>query len=149
MKSSKPIYPKKKKTPFIHRFKATYCAQNREVTLLAFRLNGSKKVSIIYSTEKSVFAKTLRRHWFQRTYIEQFFKLLKHVLKIQEARVKTKNEFHIKLLRFAFVAFHAQKLVKFIRKTFKQFDKFGFITIQRTLIRDEDFFYILQSFLVL
>lgn len=141
--------PKKEKTAFIYRFRATYCAQNRQVTLLAFRLNGSKKVSIIYSTEKSIFAKTLRRHWFQRTYIEQFYKLLKHVLKIQEARVKTKNEFHTKLLRFAFVAFHAQKLVKFIRSTFKQFDKFGFISIQRTLFKDESFFYLLQSFLIL
>jgi hypothetical protein len=140
--------PKKEKTAFIYRFKATYCAQNREVTLLAFRLNGSKKVSIIYATEKSIFAKTLRRHWFQRTYIEQFFKLLKHVLKIQEARVKTKNEFHIKLLRFAFVAFHAQKLVKFIRKAFKRFDKAGFISIQRTLAKDEDCFYLLQTFLI-
>ena len=140
--------PKKEKTAFIYRFKATYCAQNREVTLLAFRLNGSKKVSIIYSTEKFIFAKTLRRHWFQRTYIEQFFKLLKHVLRIQEARVKTKNEFHIKLLRFAFVAFHAQKLVKFIRKHFKRFDKCGFISIQRTLAKDEDLFYLLQSFLI-
>lgn len=140
--------PKNEKTAFIYRFKATYCAQNREVTLLAFRLNGSKKVSIVYSTEKSIFAKTLRRHWFQRTYIEQFFKLLKHVLKIQEARVKTKNDFHIKLLRFAFVAFHAQKLVEFIRKHFKRFDKSGFISIQRTLAKDDDLFYLLQSFLI-
>jgi hypothetical protein len=140
---------KKEKTPFICRFRATYCAQKREVTLLAFRLNGSKKVSIIYSTEKSIFAKTLRRHWFQRTYIEQFFKILKHVFKIQNARVKTKNEFHTKLLRFAFMAFHAQKLVIFIRSHFRQFDKFGFITIQRMLIRDQIFFDLLQSFLVL
>jgi hypothetical protein len=140
---------KKEKTPFIYRFRATYCAQKREVTLLAFRLNGSKKVSIIYSSEKSIFAKTLRRHWFQRTYIEQFFKILKHVFKIQDARVKTKNEFHAKLLRFAFMAFHAQKLIKFIRRKFKQFDKFGFITIQRILIRDETFFDLLQTFLVI
>jgi hypothetical protein len=140
--------PKKEKTPFTYRFRATYCAQMREVTLLAFRLNGSKKVSIIYSTEKSIFAKTLRRHWFQRTYIEQFFKLLKHVLKIQEPRVKTKNEFHLKLLRFAFIAFHTQKLIKFIRRKFKPFEKFGFITIQRLLIKDDRFFGLLQSFLI-
>lgn len=143
------LLPKKEKTPFTYRFRATYCAQNREVTLLAFRLNGSKKVSIIYSTEKSIFAKTLRRHWFHRTYIEQFFKLLKHVLKIQEPRVKTKNEFHVKLLRFAFIAFHAQKLIKFIRSQFKPFDKFGFITIQRRLIKDQGFFDLLQSFLII
>jgi Transposase DDE domain len=140
---------KKEKTPFIYRFKANYCAQKREVTLLAFRLNGSKKVSIIYSTEKSIFAKTLRRHWFQRTYIEQFFKILKHVFKIQDARVKTKDAFHTKLLRFAFMAFHAQKLIKFIRSKFNQFDKFGFVTIQRLLCRDQTFFDLLQSFLVI
>jgi hypothetical protein len=139
--------PKKERTPFTYRFRATYCAQNREVTLLAFRLNGSKKVSIIYSTEKSIFAKTLRRHWFQRTYIEQFFKLLKHVLKIQDARVKTKSEFHLKLLRFAFIAFHAQKLIKFIRCRCKHFDKLGFISIQRLLRDDKDLNNLLQSFL--
>ena len=76
------VHEKTKNTPFTYRFKAHYCAQKREVTLLAFRLKGSKKVSIIYTTDKNIFAKTLRRHWFQRTYIEQFFKLLKHVLQI-------------------------------------------------------------------
>ena len=67
------------------RFRAFYDSQNREVVLLAFRLNGSKKVSIIYATDKNIKGKTLRRHWFQRTYIEQFFKLLKHYLLIQKS----------------------------------------------------------------
>ncbi|TAF31269.1 MAG: hypothetical protein EAZ67_13125 [Cytophagales bacterium] len=39
--------------------------------MLAFRLNGSNKVSVIYSTSQTIFAKTLRRHWFQRTYIDR------------------------------------------------------------------------------
>ena len=40
--------PVQERTPFTYRFRAHYCSQNREVTFLAFRLNGSKKVSIIY-----------------------------------------------------------------------------------------------------
>lgn len=135
------------KTPFVYRFRAHYCSQNREVTLLAFRLNGSKKVSVIYTTDKNIFAKTLRRHWFQRTYIEQFFKLLKHVLKIQEARTKTKNDFEGKLWRFAFIALHAQRVVRFLRKRVKNFDKYGFISIQRILNDDPDISDLLQEFL--
>ena len=53
--------PKDKKTAFTYRFRAHYLAQNREVTLLVFRLNGSKKVSVIYCTDKNIFAKTLRK----------------------------------------------------------------------------------------
>jgi hypothetical protein len=94
--------PDAQKTAFVLRVRATYCAQNQAVTLLAFRLNGSGKVSIIYSTAKNIFAKTLRRHWFQRTYIEQFFKMLKHVLQISEARVRTKADFEGKLVSLLF-----------------------------------------------
>jgi hypothetical protein len=36
--------------------------------------------------------------------IEQFFKTLKHVLKISEPRTKTKDEFENKFLKFAFLA---------------------------------------------
>ena len=140
-------HQKTQQTPFICRFKAHYCSQNREVTLLAFRLNGSKKVSIIYTTDKNIFAKTLRRHWFQRTYIEQFFKLLKHVLKIQEARTRTKNDFEDKLWRFAFIALNAQKIVRFVRKRIKKFDKNGFITMQRILNDDPDISDLLQELL--
>jgi hypothetical protein len=137
--------PNTEKTVFNWRFRAKYLSKNEEVTFLAFRLNGSKKVSIIFSPDKNIFAKTLRRHWFQRTYIEQFFKLLKHVLLIQEARVTNKEDFEIKLLRFAFVGWHAQKLVKYVRRQLKDFAKKGFITIQRILSSDEDTLDILQT----
>lgn len=136
---------KKDRKAFTYRFKAFYCSQKREVTLLAFRLNGSKKVSIIYSTSKNIFAKTLRRHWFQRTYIEQFFKLLKHVLKIQEARVKTKQAFNTKLCRFAFVALHAQKLLKYLRTKNKECQKYGLISIQRWLVKEKQMDDLLQK----
>jgi hypothetical protein len=140
---------KKDKKPFVYRFRAVYCSQKREVTLLAFRLKGSKKVSIIYCTDKNIFAKTLRRHWFQRTYIEQFFKLLKHVFKIQNTRVSSKQEFDTKLHRFAFIAFHAQKLIKFLRKYIKTFKKYGFITIQRILVKEKEIDDLLQKILSL
>lgn len=108
--------PEEQKTGFVLRQRANYCAQKQEVTLLAFRLNGSQKVSVIYSTDKNIFAKTLRRHWFQRTYIKQFFKTLKHALRISQARVRTKEDFECKLLHFAFLGLQAQKLVRFLRK---------------------------------
>jgi hypothetical protein len=137
--------PNDKKTPFVHRFRAQYVAQQREVTFLAFRLNGSKKVSVIYTDDRNIFAKTLRRHWFARTYIEQFFKLLKHVLKIQEARTTNKEDFENKLLKMAFMACHAQKLVKYLRGKISQFAKKGFIAIQRILCSDIDFLNLLHE----
>ncbi|MDZ7898964.1 MAG: hypothetical protein U5N85_13200 [Arcicella sp.] len=140
--------PDAQKTRFTWRFRAKYLSKNQEVTFLAFRLNGSKKVSIIFSPDKNIFSKTLRRHWFQRTYIEQFFKLLKHVLLIQEARVTNKEDFEIKLLRFAFVAWHAQKLVKYIRRHIKEFEKKGFIALQRILCSEKEILDLLQELVV-
>ncbi|WP_157558275.1 hypothetical protein [Microscilla marina] len=146
--ASQKMLPEEDKTTFKRRISAYYCSKKQAVTLLFFRLNGSKKVSVIYSTSKHIFAKTLRRHWFQRTYIEQFFKLLKHVLQIGEARTKDKKGFEFKLYRFSYVALHAQKLVKWIRKQMKGFNKKGFITIQRTLNSDPDILDLLQEKLI-
>lgn len=143
------LLAKKDRKPFFCRFSAVYCSQKRQVTLLAFRLNGSKKVSIIYSTDKSIYAKTLRRHWFQRTYIEQFFKLLKHVFRIQDARVKTKEAFNTKLYRFAFVALHAQKLIKFLRAKIKGFKKYGFMTIRKILLKEGEIDDLLQKIITI
>ena len=133
------------KTPFVHRFKASYVSQNKEVTFLAFRLNGSKKISVIYCPNKNIFAKTLRRHWFNRTYIEQFFKWLKHVLKIQEARTKNRQEFENKLWKFAFMAWHGQKLIRYLRSQIKELTKKSFISLQRMLCSDADFLDLLHK----
>lgn len=137
--------PDEEKTPFYQRIRANYCSKKEDVTLLIFRLNGSKKVTVIYTTNKYVFAKTLRRHWFQRTYIEQFFKILKHVLKIGEARTRQKKDFEIKLLRFAFIAVHVQQIVRFLRKKIPEFKGKGFIAIQRLLNSYPEFLDLLQS----
>jgi hypothetical protein len=133
------------KTAFVKRVRAKYLSQDKEVTLLFFRLNGSGKVSVIYSTDKNIFAKTLRRHWFERTYIEQFFKLLKHVLKIEQARTRSRADFEIKLFRFAFMAWHAQRIVSFIRKKMKGFADKGLIEVQRIPCSDHDFLDLLQK----
>jgi hypothetical protein len=58
---------KEEKTPFNLRIKVFYQCQKREVIFLFFRLNGSNKVSVIYTPNLTIFAKTLRRHWFNRT----------------------------------------------------------------------------------
>jgi hypothetical protein len=144
--------PEVKKEAFIYRFKGYYRSKKVSVILLAFRLNSSKKVSIIYTTSKNEKAKILRRLWFfprfrdrQRTYIEQFFKTLKHVLKIQESRTKDKNTFSFKFLRFAFIAIHVQQLVRCIRKKMKAWGKKGFISIQRIIRKEDDFHDLLQS----
>jgi hypothetical protein len=107
-----------KTEPFTWRVRATYESQNKEVLLLFFRLNGSNKVSVIYSTNLNIPSKTMRRHWFDRTYIEQFFKLLKHSMKIQNTRTNTKEKFTMKLYQFMFVGFYIQKFTRFIRKRF-------------------------------
>lgn len=133
------------KTPFNLRVKAFYQCQKREVVFLFFRLNGSKNVSVIYTTNLTIFAKTLRRHWFNRTYIEQFFKTLKHVLKISEPRTKTKEEFENKLLQFVFLAVEVQKIVRFIRKKCKQFKQKGFISLQRILCSNQEILDLLQN----
>ena len=138
---------KNEKTAFCLRIKANYCSQNnKKVVLLIFRLNHSNKVTIIYTTQLEVKAKTLRKHWFARTYIEQFFKILKHVLKIQQTITKTKQAFEIKLLRFFFVALHVQRLIKTIRKTVKCFEKKGFIALQRILNNEEIITDLLQKY---
>ena len=122
------------KTAFLIRKRCFYKALGKEVTFLFFRLKDSKKVSIIYCNDKNISAKSLRRHWFQRTQIEQFFRLLKHTLKIAEAKTKNKNEFEIKLFRFAFIGLQAQLFTRFVRKRIKQCRKLGFEQIRRCII---------------
>jgi hypothetical protein len=122
--------PDTEKTAFTLRFRAGYKSQNRELTFLAFRLKGSNKISVIYTTDKNIKGKTLRRHWFQRTYIEQFFRLLKHTMCIQLSITTTKHAFEVKVLRFAFVGLHMQLIVKTVRKATKAFRKKGIGTLR-------------------
>lgn len=120
--------------PFTWRIQATIHSLGRKVILLFFRLKNSKKVSVCFCTDINAKEKTIRRHWFQRTYIEQFFKILKHVLQIQEARTNTKHKFDFKLFRFSFIAIHVQELSKIVKKKMKLSNmSWGFKNIQRML----------------
>jgi hypothetical protein len=141
------LYPDKKheKGHFNMRITGFYESQNIAVTLLAFRLNGSNTVSVIYTPNKTIMAKTLRRHWFQRTYIEQFFKLLKHVMCIQQAITPTKHLFEFKLLRFAFVALHLQKLLRAARKKYPDLIHKGIGYFKIILQSDKDILDSLQA----
>jgi hypothetical protein len=68
-----------------------------EVVLLFFQLNTSTKISVIVTDQLDIFAKTLRRRWFQRTYIEQFFRFSKHTLNIQSTKSTNASEFDRKV----------------------------------------------------
>jgi hypothetical protein len=139
------VHKKSSDEPFTMRVSATLCAHNQEVTLLFFRLNGSKKISVIYTSDKNIFSKTLRRHWFNRTQIEQFFKLLKHTLKIQEARTHHVNCFFCKICFFSIIAVYFQRIIKELRRK-KLFNREqGAITLQRILVDDIDFKDLLQT----
>jgi len=78
---------------FYLRVKAFYRAKNKDVVLLIFRLKDSNKISVIYSTNLNIKAKTLRHHWFQRTLIEQFFRFSKHTLQFAQSHSKNAEEF--------------------------------------------------------
>jgi hypothetical protein len=132
------------KNAFTMRFTGFYESQNTTVTLLAFRLNDSNTVSVIYTPNKTIMKKTLRRHWFQRTYIEQFFKLLKHVMCIQQSITPNKHLFEVKLLRFAFVALHLQKLIRAARKKYPALMQKGIGYFKTFLQSDEAILAILQ-----
>jgi hypothetical protein len=144
-KESQKHLREEEKTAFALRKKGYYQSQKRIVTLLFFRFNGSEKVSIIYTTSQTIFAKTLRRHWFNRTYIEQFFKTLKHVLKISEARTRNKEGLENKILQFAFLAIEVQKIIKFLRRKFSLFKGKGFISLQRILCSEQEIISLLQK----
>lgn len=121
--------------PYTWRICGEYKSQGKKVVLLFFRLNKSKKISVIYSTDIHIFAKTLRRHWFNRTCIEQFFKLLKHSMKIQNTIVRSKESFEKKLSIFMFVGLYLQLFTGYVRK---QFDfglnrKIGLEAIKRNI----------------
>lgn len=101
---------------FTLRIRAHYDAMKEDVTILAFRLQNSKKITAIYTPNKNIFAKTLRRHWFARTQIEQFFKLVKHYMHIEQTRPRNNHDFVYKLLRFAFIGLQIQQFIRILRR---------------------------------
>jgi hypothetical protein len=126
---------KKPDKAFTWRIKVFYESLGIEVTLLIFRLNRSKKVSVIYSPDLKIKAKTLRRRWFQRTHIEQFFRLMKHSLKIQDSKSENQGDF---LKKFALIGIKAMSWMQvrdMIRKKTKD-KKITYVEICRFIKRE-------------
>jgi hypothetical protein len=129
--------PQNQQKTFTWRIKAHYKSLGIEVLLLFFRYNQSDKVSVIYcpvSHSPNLFAKSMRHHWFDRTQIEQFFRIVKHILKIQEAKSQNKIEMDIKVGRFFGLALLGQFLVLYLRKKILSFKKLGLKQIIKHII---------------
>lgn len=129
----KKDYPDAKQS-FTWRIRVSYRCVDKEVTLLIFRLNGSKKVSVIFSTNLDIKAKTMRRHWFERTKIELLFRMIKNDFKIQQITVRNRIGF-LKKLAFALVkSVYMQLFTQKVKKMDPQFQRLGFAGIRQQLI---------------
>lgn len=114
---------------YTERIKVKYKALDKDVVLFIFRYKDSKKVSVIYSTNLEIKGKTLRHHWFQRTYIEQFFRFSKHTLKIAQSTYDNINDFVRKIcLNFMKTIFCLIVRNQF-RKNYRYFKDWTFGTI--------------------
>lgn len=108
-----------------------------EVVLLFFRLKNSSTVSVIVTDHLSIFAKTLRRRWFQRTAIEQFFRFSKHTLNIQSTKAATAATVERKMaLNFLKVSV-CQAFTTFCRAQYASLHTWSFERIRRHAIYDQ------------
>jgi len=120
--------------PFMWRLRGRLNCLDKEVVLLFFRLNGSKKVSVIFCNNLDIKAKTLRRHWFERTKIELLFRLIKNNFKIQQTTVSNRLGF-MKKLAFALVkSVYAQFFTQIVKKTAPKLRRLGFEGMRKRLI---------------
>ena len=103
---------------FVLRKRGYYNCKNREVVFLFFRFNGSSKVSVIYSTNLLIKAKTLRRRWFHRTKIEHFFRKLKDTLKVQQSTADRCEAFFKKVSLFVLKAVFITRFQNYCKKEF-------------------------------
>lgn len=119
--------------PFTWRIRVQYPCVGREVTMLLFRLKGSKKVSVIFSPSLEIKAKTLRRHWFARTKIEQLFRCLKHELQIQRGTTTNRLTF-LKQFAWALVkALHAQLWIQTLKRSHRRLRRIGYLGAQHLI----------------
>lgn len=120
--------------PFTLRMRLYYRYLDKQVTVLLFRFNKSKTVSIIFSTDKDIKAITLRRRFFQRTHIEQFFRMVKHTLRIAQSTSLDTSSFRKKIALFFLKAIFAFSFRNFCRSRFKTFKNWGFQKLRRDII---------------
>ena len=121
-------------TPFTWRVRVYYRCTGKEVTLLFFRLNGSKKVSVIFCTDLDIKAKTMRRHWFERTKIELLFRMIKNDFKIQQITVRNRLGFMKKLALALVKSVYVQLFTQMVKKSDPRFHRLGFAGIRQKLI---------------
>jgi len=119
---------------FTWRVRVHYNALDRPVTLLFFRVNKSKKVSVIFSPNLDVKAKTMRHQWFERTKIELLFRMLKTDFKIQQATIHNRLGFMKKLALALVKSVYAQQLTQIVKKIDVQFRRIGYAGIKQLLI---------------
>jgi hypothetical protein len=138
--------PNNKDEHFTMRLKINYVSVNTELIILIFRFKKSQKVSVIYTTDLNIKAKTLRHRWFQRTHIEQFFRILKDTLKIQLSKSTDKNGFVKKFCIKLFQALHIQLFRNYCRRRFRYFRKMAFPTIRLLMIANLDILEIFKKY---
>lgn len=123
-------------TSFCWRVKAAYRMHQREVIFIVFRLKGSKKISIVFCFDIHAQAKTIRRHWFARTSIEQFFRLMKTTLRIQESVSNSYEKFMKKFSMTCLKACFILQIRNRVRRTIKGMKKATWANIRRGLAYD-------------
>jgi len=119
----------KETQPFTLRIRAIYKCRKTEVVLLFFRLAKSDNVSVVYSTDLDIKAKTLRHHWFQRTHIEQFFRFCKHTLELATSTYSSVDDFLKKICLFFLKALFCTIIRNAVRRK-KGMKKITFGTIR-------------------
>lgn len=136
LSTEKAFYKDKKNEnkPFSLRLRVYYQKLKQWVTILIFRFNGSKKLTVIFTYDKNIFAKTLRRHFFQRTQIEQFFRLVKHTLGISQSKSTDYKSFIKKVAIFFLKAIFAFAFRNYCRKHFRRFKKFSFYKLRINIL---------------
>ena len=120
--------------PFLLRKKAHFQALKQTVILVMFRLNGSNKVTVIFTSALEATAKTLRRRFFQRTKIELFFRLLKDTLKIQTSKCVDAESFLKKLNLFIYKAIICYDFKKYCNRHFRIFRGWAFTKLRLHII---------------
>lgn len=118
---------------FVWRQKVHYQMHGKSVILLLFRLKSSNKISTVFTTDLNAKAITMRRHWFTRTSIEQFFRLMKTTLRWQESKSETYQGFIKKFSLTCFKACFVLDLKNRVRAKVKSMKKATWVDIKRIL----------------
>jgi hypothetical protein len=118
------------------RIRAAYQMHKREVVFIIFRLKGSKKVSVVFCYDIHAQEKTIRRHWFARTSIEQFFRIMKTTLRIQESVSSGYEKFVKKFSMTCLKAGFILQMRNRVRKKIKGMKNAAWATIRRALAYD-------------